>query len=94
MEDNEMTAVYEEERPGQPKSPRHTPLVMLAFTALFAALTAVGAFIRIPTPWLAFTLQLLFVFLSGILLCKACPGIRPVVARVQNLRVEHRVAAL
>ncbi|MBR3436985.1 MAG: biotin transporter BioY [Lachnospiraceae bacterium] len=41
---------------------------MLAFTALFAALTAVGAFIRIPTPWLAFTLQLLFVFLSGILL--------------------------
>lgn len=68
MEDNEMTAVCEEERPGQPKRPRHTPLVMLAFTALFAALTAVGAFIRIPTPWLAFTLQLLFVFLSGILL--------------------------
>ena len=68
MEDNEMTAVYEEERPGQPKSPRHTPLVMLAFTALFAALTAVGAFIRIPTPWLAFTLQLLFVFMAGLLL--------------------------
>ena len=44
------------------------PLYSLAFTALFAALTAAGAFIRIPTPWLAFTLQLLFVFLSGILL--------------------------
>ena len=44
------------------------PLIQLAFTALFAALTAAGAFIRIPTPWLAFTMQLLFVFLAGILL--------------------------
>ena len=44
------------------------PLLKLAFTALFAALTAAGAFIRIPTPGLSFTLQLLFVFLSGILL--------------------------
>ena len=44
------------------------PLLKLVFTALFAALTAAGAFIRIPTPWLAFTLQLLFVFLSGVLL--------------------------
>ena len=44
------------------------PLLKLVFTALFAALTAAGAFIRIPTPWLAFTLQLLFVFLAGILL--------------------------
>lgn len=41
---------------------------MLALSALFAALTAVGAFIRIPTPWSAFTLQVLFVFLSGALL--------------------------
>lgn len=44
------------------------PLLKLVFTALFAALTAAGAFIRIPTPWLAFTLQLLFVFLAGVLL--------------------------
>lgn len=41
---------------------------MLALSALFAALTVVGAFIRIPTPWSAFTLQVLFVFLSGALL--------------------------
>lgn len=44
------------------------PARELALTALFAALTAVGAFIRIPTPWSAFTLQVLFVFLAGALL--------------------------
>lgn len=44
------------------------PARSLALTALFAALTAVGAFIRIPTPWSAFTLQVLFVFLAGALL--------------------------
>ena len=41
---------------------------MLILCALFTALTALGAFLKIPTPWLSFTLQLLFVFLSGILL--------------------------
>lgn len=40
----------------------------MILTALFTALTAVGAFIRIPTPTVAFTLQILFVFLAGILL--------------------------
>lgn len=40
----------------------------MVLTALFSALTAVGAFIRIPTPTVAFTLQILFVFLAGILL--------------------------
>ena len=40
----------------------------LVLTALFAALTALGAWIRIPTPWSAFTLQVLFVFLTGALL--------------------------
>ena len=65
MEENIET---EEKR--KEKSPRtkYAPLIRLAFTALFAALTAVGAFIRIPTPWLAFTLQLLFVFMAGLLL--------------------------
>jgi len=47
---------------------RHIPVRELALSALFAALTAVGAFIRIPTPWSAFTLQVLFVFLAGALL--------------------------
>lgn len=41
---------------------------LMIITALFTALTAVGAFIRIPTPTVAFTLQILFVFLAGILL--------------------------
>lgn len=40
----------------------------LVLTALFAALTAVGAFLRIPTPWSSFTLQIFFVFMAGILL--------------------------
>lgn len=40
----------------------------LLLTALFSALTAVGAFIRIPTPISAFTLQVLFTCLAGVLL--------------------------
>ncbi|MBM7625082.1 biotin transporter BioY [Sporohalobacter salinus] len=35
---------------------------------LFAALTAVGAFIRIPIPYVPFTLQILFVLFAGSLL--------------------------
>ncbi|MDO9508296.1 MAG: biotin transporter BioY [Thermovirgaceae bacterium] len=40
----------------------------MTLTALFAVLTAVGAFIRIPFPLVPMTLQTLFVFLSGALL--------------------------
>ena len=40
----------------------------LVLMALFAALTAVGAFIRIPVPVVPFTLQLLFTMMAGILL--------------------------
>ena len=40
----------------------------LIFTALFAALTTVGAYLRIPTPWSAFTLQVFFVFMAGVML--------------------------
>lgn len=47
---------------------KHIPVRSLALTALFAALTAVGAYIRIPTPWSAFTLQVFFVFMAGALL--------------------------
>ncbi|WP_445487957.1 biotin transporter BioY [Niallia sp. 03133] len=42
--------------------------VSLAVVSMFAALTAVGAFIKIPLPYVPFTLQVLFVFLSGSLL--------------------------
>ena len=40
----------------------------LALCALFAALTAIGAFMRIPTPLVPLTLQYLFTMLAGLLL--------------------------
>lgn len=40
----------------------------LILVALFAALTAIGAFIRIPIPYVPFTLQYLFCAFAGILL--------------------------
>ena len=40
----------------------------LALMALFTALTAAGAFIRIPIPVLPFTLQFLFTTMAGLLL--------------------------
>jgi len=40
----------------------------LVFAALFAALTAVGAFIRIPFLYSAITLQVFFTILAGVLL--------------------------
>ncbi len=40
----------------------------LTLVAMFAALTAVGAFIKIPLPYIPITLQIFFVFLSGAVL--------------------------
>lgn len=40
----------------------------MILVSLFAALTAVGAFIKIPIPYVPFTLQLFFVLLAGALL--------------------------
>lgn len=40
----------------------------LILVSMFAALTAVGAFIRIPLPFVPFTLQFLFCGLAGIIL--------------------------
>lgn len=40
----------------------------LILTALFTALTVIGAYLRIPTPWSSFTLQILFVCMAGLLL--------------------------
>ena len=42
----------------------------MTLIAMFAALTAAGAFIRIPTPIVPFTLQFLFCAYAGILLGK------------------------
>lgn len=44
------------------------PLRELILISIFAALTAVGAFIKIPTPLVPFTLQFLFCAYSGIFL--------------------------
>jgi biotin transport system substrate-specific component len=46
--------------------PNRTRSMILA--SLFAVLTAVGAQVRIPLPLVPITLQVLFVFLSGVLL--------------------------
>ncbi|MFD3447252.1 biotin transporter BioY [Microbacteriaceae bacterium 4G12] len=40
----------------------------ITFAALFAACSAVGAFIKIPIPYIPFTLQILSVYLAGALL--------------------------
>lgn len=47
--------------------PRLSPR-SLALCALFATLIMVGAMIRIPLPYIPFTLQTLFVFLAGLVL--------------------------
>lgn len=44
----------------------------LVYTALFAVLTAVGAFLRIPLGVSSITLQFLFTAMAGILLGPAC----------------------
>lgn len=40
----------------------------ITLVGLFAALTAVGAYIKVPIPYVPFTLQVLFVFFAGSLL--------------------------
>ncbi len=43
-------------------------IMKLTLCALFVALTAIGAFIKIPTPLAPFSLQVLFVIMAGIVL--------------------------
>lgn len=45
-----------------------SPLRNMLLTALFAALTAVGAFLRIPLGYSSFTLQVFFTCMAGVLL--------------------------
>lgn len=42
----------------------------MVLVSMFAALTAVGAFIKVPIPYVPFTLQFLFVLFAGMLLGK------------------------
>lgn len=39
---------------------KHNTLYMMLLTALFAALTAIGAFLKIPVGTVSFTLQVFF----------------------------------
>lgn len=47
---------------------KHKTLYKMLLTALFAALTAIGAFLKIPIGPSAFTLQLFFTCMAGVLL--------------------------
>ena len=40
----------------------------MLLTAIFAALTAIGAFLRIPAGFTSFTLQVFFTCMAGVLL--------------------------
>lgn len=53
---------------GQAHGRQRLALRELALVGLFAAATAVGAFIRIPVPPVPFTLQILFALLAGMVL--------------------------
>ena len=45
-------------------------LYLLILCSLFAALCAIGAFIKVPLAWLPITLQTFFSTLAGLLLVK------------------------
>lgn len=50
------------------QSQAHTRLKYLILSAMLAALTAIGAFIRVPAGYTSFTLQVFFTLTAGILL--------------------------
>ena len=47
---------------------KHKTLIHMLLAALFAALTAVGAFLKIPVGTVSFTLQVFFTCMAGVLL--------------------------
>lgn len=53
---------------GRKEMERKSKIQKMAVCSLFTALTAVGAFIKIPIPVVPFTLQFLFTMLAGLLL--------------------------
>ncbi len=64
---------------------RAIPTRMIVLCGLFAALIAVGAFIRIPIPYIAFSMQTMFVSLSGMLLGKKWGAISVLVYLIVGL---------
>lgn len=57
----------------------------IVYVALFTALICVGAFLRIPIPVMPFTLQTLFVILSGLLIGSKLGAISCIVYMVMGL---------
>ncbi|MQL51189.1 biotin transporter BioY [Desulfofundulus thermobenzoicus] len=57
----------------------------MVLVSMFAALTAVGAFIKIPIPYVPFTLQFLFVLFAGLLLGRRLAFMSQVVYLVLGL---------
>ena len=69
----------------------------ITMTALFVALVAVGAFIKIPIPYLPFTLQLLFTTLAGLILGSRLGGMSVVMYLIlgwQEFQFLQKVADL
>ena len=58
---------------------RPPPTLMLALAGLMVALTAAGAFVKIPLPYVPLTLQVTFVGLSGVFLGKTWGALSQVV---------------
>ena len=58
------------------KGLKHMKTKDLVLCAMFVALIAVGAFIKIPVPVVPFTLQFLFTMLAGLLLVDAADAER------------------
>lgn len=57
----------------------------LILVSLFSALTAIGAFIRIPIPYIPFTLQYLFCALAGIILGSKLGALSQVIYVIMGL---------
>ena len=64
----------------------------LVLCAMFVALIAVGAFIKIPVPVVPFTLQFLFTMLAGLLLGPVNGALAVVVYIVLDFRFSLRAA--
>lgn len=68
---------------------QHRKTLMLVLTALFAALTAVGAFFKIPFALAAISLQFLFTAMAGILLGAGYGALSQLVYSPAHIRCGH-----
>ena len=77
--------------PKEEKGLKHMKTKDLVLCAMFVALIAVGAFIKIPVPVVPFTLQFLFTMLAGLLLGPVNGALAVVVYIVLGLVVSASV---